>query len=206
MEIDLKFILNSFLLVFAGIFLLRIAGRKSISQMTLAQTVIMISIGSIIIQPIVETSVARTLIATSIFIISLILVEWLQVKSNFMEKLITGKSKILIENGQIQIDQLKKHRLTVDQLEMFIRQQGIQKISDLKTATIEPNGKLGYELKEDARPLTIGEFKQMINPSMLNPSYVPVSQTNDQQAQQNQDQLFDEIKYNHKTDHKDYLQ
>jgi uncharacterized membrane protein YcaP (DUF421 family) len=54
---------------------------------------------------------------------------------------------------------LKKLRLTVDQLEMRLRNQGISNIEDVKKATIEPNGLLGYELQEDAKPLTIGEFK-----------------------------------------------
>nr|WP_204501066.1 YetF domain-containing protein [Aquibacillus albus] len=199
----MQFIFNCFLLVVAGILLLRIAGRKSISQMTLAQTVIMISIGSIIIQPIIETSVVRTLIATTLFVLTLIIVEWLQLKFNVIEKLVTGKSKILIENGQLQTQQLKKHRITVDQLEMFIRQQGINQLSDIKTATLEPNGQLGYELKEDARPLTIGEFKKMMNPSMLNSSYLPIYPNNDNQKQQ--DQLFDELKYQNNSKHDDYL-
>ncbi|WP_235988846.1 DUF421 domain-containing protein [Aquibacillus kalidii] len=200
MNIDMPFILRSFLLVLSGILLLRIAGRKSISQMTLAQTVIMISIGSIIIQPIIETSVARTLVAVAIFIVSLIVLEWLQVKFNPLEKFITGKSKILIQDGNIQTKQLRKFRLTVDQMEMFVRQQGISSINDIKTATLEPNGQMGYELKEDARPLTIGEFKKMINPSMLNPSYQPSNQQN------NTNQVFDELKQHHKTEHPNYLQ
>lgn len=204
MNVDLEFIFKSFFLVLTGILLLRIAGRKSISQMTLAQTVIMISIGSIIIQPIIETSVVRTIAATAIFIITLIVIEWVQVKFNLAEKFVTGKSKVIIQDGKVQPQQLMKHRLTVDQLEMFVRQQGISKISDIKTATLEPNGQLGYELIEDARPLTIGEFKKMINPSMLNPSYLPTYKNND--SQQSKDQLFDELKYNHRTEHKDYLQ
>ena len=46
---DLSFIWQSFLLILAGILLLRISGSKSQSQMTLAQTVVMISIGTIIV-------------------------------------------------------------------------------------------------------------------------------------------------------------
>lgn len=53
-------------------------------------------------------------------------------------------------------------RLTVDKIEMQMRQQGISNISDIKNATIEPNGQLGYELKPDARPLTVGEFKKLM--------------------------------------------
>ncbi|MFD1018281.1 DUF421 domain-containing protein [Thalassobacillus hwangdonensis] len=158
----MNFILQSIIMVFAGILLLRIAGRKSISQMTLAQTVVMISIGSIIIQPIIETSVWRTIIAASIFVGALILMEYLQVRFNFIEKFITGKSKIVIENGELNVDNLKKLRFTVDQLEMRLRQQGISNMKDIKTATLEPNGQLGYELIPEARPLTVGEFKKLM--------------------------------------------
>lgn len=75
----MNFAWQSVILVFAGVLLLRVAGRKSISQMTLAQTVVMISIGSIIIQPIIETSVWKTIVAAGIFVGSLILMEYLQV-------------------------------------------------------------------------------------------------------------------------------
>ncbi len=149
-------------MVLTGILLLRIAGRKSISQMTLAQTVVMISIGSIIIQPIIESSLFRTMVAASVFIAALIIMEYVQVKWNFAEKFITGKSKVVIENGILNIPELKKMRFSVDQLEMRLRQQGISDIADVKVATIEPNGQIGYELKEDAKPLTVRQFKQLL--------------------------------------------
>jgi uncharacterized membrane protein YcaP (DUF421 family) len=163
-------ILNALLLVFAGVLLLRLAGRKSISQMTLAQTVVMISIGSIIIQPIVETSVARTVVAASVFVGALILMEYLQVKFNFVEKFITGKSKVIIKNGELQLNNLRRLRFTVDQLEMRLRQQGISTITDVKTATLEPNGQIGYELIDEAKPLTVREFKKLMQMTKQGPS------------------------------------
>ncbi|WP_234400626.1 DUF421 domain-containing protein [Virgibacillus senegalensis] len=200
MNLDFQFVFKSVILVLSGILLLRISGRKSISQMTLAQTVVMISIGSVIIQPIVERSVIRTIIVAAIFVFTLITIEWLQLKFNVVEKFITGKSKILIQNGQLETKNFNKNRLTVDQLEMFLRQQGISKLSDLKTATIEPNGQLGYELTEDARPLTVGEFKKMIHPSMLNPAVMDNTQQPKQTSQQRQN-LFEEVTANHQTNH-----
>lgn len=86
--------------------------------MTLAQTVVMISIGTIIVQPIVEKSIMRAIIGAAIFVVSIVILEYLQLKFNFTEKFITGKSKIVIENGTLNIQNLKKLRLTVDQLEM----------------------------------------------------------------------------------------
>ncbi|GAB6179211.1 DUF421 domain-containing protein [Desulfotomaculum defluvii] len=154
---------KSIILATAGLFLLRLAGRKTISQLTIPTTVVMISIGSIIVQPIVEKSVWKTIIAAGIFILLLILNEFLSLKFNFYEKLIVGEAVTLIEDGQTINENLRKVRLTVDKLEIRLRQKGIKKITDVKTATLEPNGQIGYELFYDAQPLTIGEFKKMMN-------------------------------------------
>lgn len=155
-------IYHSFILILAGILLLRIAGRKSISQMTLPQTIVMISIGTIIVTPIIEKGLTKTIVAASVFVLTLLVLEYLQMKSNTLEKFFTGKSKIVIENGKLNVKNLKKLRLTVDQLEMRIRNEGIHKFDDIKFATIEPNGLLGFELAEDAKPLTIREFKTLM--------------------------------------------
>ncbi|MEJ9263618.1 DUF421 domain-containing protein, partial [Bacillus thuringiensis] len=69
----MNFIWQSLILILAGIILLRIAGRKSISQMTLAQTVVMISIGTIIVQPIVEKSTIKAVTSAFIFVVTVIL-------------------------------------------------------------------------------------------------------------------------------------
>ncbi|MEB1807791.1 MAG: DUF421 domain-containing protein [Bacillaceae bacterium] len=159
---ELDFIWKSVLLVMTGFLFLRISGRKSIAQMTITTTIVMISIGAIIVQPIIEDSVSKTIISIGIFIGVLILIEFLQVKYNALEKLFTGKAISVIENGKVNLENLKKIRLTMDKLEMQIRQNGISNISDIKNATIEANGQLGYELKPDARPLTVGEFKKLM--------------------------------------------
>ncbi|WP_394583807.1 DUF421 domain-containing protein [Cytobacillus firmus] len=185
----MNFAWQSVILVLAGVLLLRVAGRKSISQMTLAQTVVMISIGSIIIQPIIETSVWKTIVAAGIFVGSLIIMEYLQVRYNFIEKFITGKSKIVIENGKLKTANMRKLRFTADQLEMRLRTNGITKISDVKMATLEPNGQLGYELMDDAKPLTVGEFKRLMGEIILQSPVQP--------AHQASDDIFQELKKGH---------
>ncbi|MEC2746110.1 DUF421 domain-containing protein [Bacillus cereus] len=198
----MNFIWEAFILILSGILLLRIAGRKSISQMTLAQTVVMISIGTIIVQPIVEKSVLKAIVSATIFVISVILLEYLQLKSNAFEKFITGKSKMVIENGSLNVSALKKMRLTVDQLEMRLRNQGISKIEDVKTATLEPNGQLGYELKEDAKPLTVGDLKKLIQPQFLNENILSNNSTV-LQAKNNNLNIFQEIDAQSDLEHHD---
>lgn len=160
---NVEIIWKAILMVGVGFLLLRMVGRKSVSQMSIATTVVMISIGAIIVQPVADKGIINTIIASAFFIIFLILLEYLTMKSNLLEKLITGKSKVVIENGQLELNNMKKLRLTVDMLELQLRQKGIKQISDIKTATIEPNGQLGYELIPDKEPLTVGEFKKLMS-------------------------------------------
>ncbi|WP_420490637.1 DUF421 domain-containing protein [Neobacillus drentensis] len=207
---DLSFIWQSFVLIVAGILLLRISGRKSIAQMTLSQTILMLSIGTIIVQPIVEKSLFKAIGGAAVFVASVWIFDYFQLKSNAFEKFITGKSKIVIENGVLVPQNLKKLRLTVDQLEMRMRNAGITKMEDIKYATIEPNGLLGYELKDDAKPLTVGEFKKLMDTYLakaLNDN--EMTATIDKRSQEAEassgNNLFDELNHPQKTNPK-YLQ
>ncbi|THE13508.1 DUF421 domain-containing protein [Bacillus timonensis] len=168
--------------------------------MTLAQTIVMISIGTIIVQPMLQKDLVKTLVGAGIFVATMLIIEYLELKFNIVEKFITGKSKIVIENGSLNIKNLKKLRLTVDQLEMRFRNQGISTLNDIKTATIEPNGLLGYELKEEAKPLTVGEFKKLLD------SYFPSLQNQEQNQSTQKDSIFEEISHNKPQDHPKYLQ
>lgn len=162
MYMDWNFVWEAIVMVLVALMLLRISGRKSIAQMSIPTTVVMISIGAIIVQPIIEDSVAKTIMTIAIFIALLIVIEYLQMKFNIIENLFNGKAKSVIENGQINLKNLKQMRITVDKLEMQLRQKGISNISDVKNATIEANGQLGYELMPDSKPLTVGEFKRLM--------------------------------------------
>lgn len=131
--------------------------------MTVPTTITMISIGTIIVQPIADENLVLTLTAALVFILVLILVEFMQVRWNRFEKWIKGPAVIVIENGQLQLQNMKKLRLTVDALEMKLRQQGISKRNDVKTATIEPNGLLGYELQDSAKPVTLSQLENLLS-------------------------------------------
>ncbi|PMC39190.1 DUF421 domain-containing protein [Bacillus sp. UMB0899] len=151
---DMNLIWKSVVIVIGGTILLRVAGRKSISQMTLSQVVIMIGIGSLLVQPLVGKNVWTTLIVGLTLVLTLVIGEYSQIKSDKLEKFISGKSKILIDNGKLQTDQLKKLRLSVDLLEMKLRQSSVNNLNDVKYATLEPNGQVGFELKEQKKPAT----------------------------------------------------
>jgi uncharacterized membrane protein YcaP (DUF421 family) len=160
---DLDWIWKAVLIVIVGFLILRLAGRKSISQLTVAQTVLMISLGNLIIQPVTEKNIWLTFLIVLLLVLVLITIERLQIKFDRFETFITGKGIDVIENGEIIEKNLKKLRITVDQLEMRLRQDSISKISDVKTATIEPSGQLGYVLKDYAQYATKEDIKFILD-------------------------------------------
>ncbi|MDA1476944.1 DUF421 domain-containing protein [Bacillus changyiensis] len=189
---DFNFVWKAVVIVIGGVLILRLAGRKSISQLTVAQTVMMIAVGSLIIQPVNDRNIWITMIVTFLMTLTLLLIEYMTLKFDAFESFIYGKSVLVVENGQINISHLKKLRLTVDMLEVRLRQQNIQTFKDLQWATIESNGQLGYMLKPNKQYATkedIEQLKALIEMNINHsPIETPITQAN------SSDNIFSEIK------------
>ncbi|OLO25593.1 hypothetical protein BTR23_24550 [Alkalihalophilus pseudofirmus] len=160
---DFHWVWKAIIIVFVGVMILRLGGRKSISQLTVSQTVIMISIGNLMIQPVSERNIWITFLIALLLILTLIFIEFLQVKFDKVESFFTGKSIIVIEDGVINIKNLKKLRLTVDQLEMRLRQANVQHISQVKWATVEVSGQLGIILDEQSQLATKKDIQTLLD-------------------------------------------
>lgn len=195
---DFDWIWKAALIVIVGTVLLRIAGRKTISQMTLAETILMISIGTLLIQPVTSKNIWLSFAVGAVLVLTLLVMEYGQLKSDSLEKLITGKSKVLIENGTLNENTLAKLRMTVDQLEMKLRQKNVTKISDVQWATLEPSGQVGFTLKQEAQPATKKEIQQLQQSiDKLMTSQLQLEQLNQQltetNKQFNQENIFAEL-------------
>lgn len=195
------------LILIVGIMLIRLSGRRSISQMTMSETVIMISIGTLLIQPIANKNIWLTFVLAAVLVITLFIVEFMQLKWDVTETFFTGRSNIVVENGKINEENLRKLRLTVDKLEIRLRQKGIENIADLQWATIEPSGQLGYSLMEKKKYATKADIDmlQAKLDTLLMGSNHPTNVTSHKEINQSQDNIFSEIKTGHKNK-EDHLQ
>lgn len=155
---DYNWIWETVAIFFVGKIILRFGGRKSISQMTITQTIVMVGVGSLIIQPLAKYDIWTILLVTLLFTVLMVLSEFIEVKIDLFETIFTGKAVIVIEDGKPNLKNLYLLRLSIDRLETRLRQNGIISIEDVKTATLEINGQLGYELKDGKKPLTKEDF------------------------------------------------
>ncbi|MBM7605141.1 uncharacterized membrane protein YcaP (DUF421 family) [Metabacillus crassostreae] len=189
---DFNFIWKAVVIVVGGVLILRLAGRKSISQLTVAQTVMMIAVGSLIIQPVNDRNIWITMVVTFLMVSTLLLIEYIVMKFDSLESFIYGKSLLVVEDGKIIENNLKKLRLTVDMLEVRLRQQSIQNFSDLEWATIETNGQLGYMVKPNKQYATKEDIQMLKDLIERNQSKSNKTVTNFS----NSDTIFNEVKNN----------
>ncbi|NMO96430.1 DUF421 domain-containing protein [Paenibacillus lemnae] len=165
-------VLKSIGIVILGTLLFRIGGRKSIAQMSITQVIIMISIGSLLVYPLREENYWVTMGLAGVLVLTMLAMEFIEFYVNRMETLISGKAVLVIVQGQFHEQNLKRLRLTVDKLEMRLRQVGINRISDVEWATLEVSGNIGYALKPEKQPATredlnrIVELLQQLHPDL----------------------------------------
>jgi uncharacterized membrane protein YcaP (DUF421 family) len=152
-DILFKLLILSLIMTLGSFFIIRFGGKKSVSQMTLPEMVVMISMGSLIITPFNRHfTILGILFCVLIFILVMMFLEWLTLKSNFLEKLINSTPTLLIKDGQIMLNNLNKERISIDELHSRLRSKGISSVEDLRTCTLEINGDIGYEENKNYNP------------------------------------------------------
>lgn len=62
--------------------------------------------------------------------------------NNLVKKLIDGQPRVVIERGQVRVDNVLRASMMADELMFKLRTQGIYKIADVKRAILEQNGQL----------------------------------------------------------------
>jgi uncharacterized membrane protein YcaP (DUF421 family) len=142
--------------IFALFLLTRIMGKKQISQLTFFEYVLGITIGDLagFISTDVEANYMHGIVALSTWFLIPFLAELLTIKSRKMRTLFEGRERVLIKDGKILEDNLKKERFSADELLEQLRTKGVFKVADVEFATLEATGTLSVLLKQENQPLT----------------------------------------------------
>ena len=146
----------SSLLSIAVLFLLaKLMGTKQVSQMTMFDYVVGITIGSIAAELATELEeplrplTALVIYGVTAFVISVLTNKFLKVRA-----LVTGKPLVLLENGVIYRENLKKARLDLSEFLTYCRIGGWFDLNQLQSAVLEHNGVVSFLPKEADRPAT----------------------------------------------------
>lgn len=148
----------------------RVMGRKMISQMTFFDFVVGIMIGSVAAMAAVgpfgnrlDSGITVLIILTAL----VVLIGYMTIKSYKFRKLIDSEPLVLIEKGQIVDKNLKKGRVTLNDLTTLLRQKNMFNVADVEFALLEYDGKLSVMPKSDKQPLTPKDINIPAKPTGL---------------------------------------
>ncbi len=151
--------------------LARLMGKKQISQLTFFHYVTGITIGSIAaeIAGQQETPFVDGLIAMVWWAALTLLMSYIALKSKRARVILDDQPTIIMWEGRIVEEAMKKERLHLNDLNMMLREQNIFSIKDVQYAILETNGNLSVLKKAGLETST----KKDVNAPVTEPKYIP---------------------------------
>lgn len=151
--------------------LTKLMGNREISQLTMFDYIVGITIGSIAAEmsTSLENNFIEPVVAMLIYGIVSFLISFFTCKSLNMRRFFTGRAKILLDNGKLYRKNFKSAKLDLNEFLMECRINGYFNLSDIQTAILEPNGRISFLPKALKRPATPEDLN--LSPSKENIVY-----------------------------------
>ena len=153
--------------------IIRLLGKRQVGQMEPSEFVVTILIANLASVPLEnkEIPISGGLVPMGIVFVCELLISWLCLKNIRLRRLLCGKPVILIENGRLCRENLRRTRINLDELSGHLREKDVLDMSTVQYAILETNGSVtvfpyawsqpasardaGVEAEEQELPYTI---------------------------------------------------
>ena len=135
---------------------MRLMGKREIGELTPIDLVVSLMIAELGVLIIEDKSIGlfKGVIPISTLVGVEILVSYLSLKSDLIRKLVNGTPAVLIKNGEVIKEEMRKNRYTTHDLLTQLREKEVFNISDVEFAVLETSGELTVIPKSQKRSLT----------------------------------------------------
>lgn len=138
--------------------LTKLMGNKQISQMSMFDYIVGITIGSIAAEMATDLeNPGHALLAMVVYGITAYLCSYLSQKMPKLRHFLTGKPIVLFENGKLIRKNFKKARLDLNDFLTLCRVAGYFQLSDVNLCILEPTGGVSFLPSAAARPATAAD-------------------------------------------------
>lgn len=192
-------IVRSFIGFFSLLIFARIIGKEQISQLNFFDYVLGITIGSMAATLTTDLSsrawphwVGLLTWAVLGYLMELISTKW-----RYAAKYLEGEPAIVIMNGKIMENVLRKMKYRISEILELLRNKGVFDLNQVDFAIIEPNGQISVLLKPEYQPLTPKDMKIAVSPTGISTELVYdgiVFEENLRQLNKDKEWLLKELK------------
>jgi len=147
----LVYITRATIMLLVAWFALRIIGKKSIAQMTSYELAGVMLLTTVAAEPLVFKVVSKASLGTLFIALLVVIIGSLSLRKSLYN--LDMKPDIIIQNGKVNRDVLKRNQMNLPLLLSMLRLKGYAKLSDVEFALIEPNGQISALPKAGCRPV-----------------------------------------------------
>jgi uncharacterized membrane protein YcaP (DUF421 family) len=124
------------------VFILRVIGRRELSSLSAVDLVLLIVLGDAIQQGLTQDDYSMTgaMVAVSTIAVMQVAISYLSFRSRRVRVVIEGEPIVVIQDGNLLRRNMRRLRLTDDELAEEARGQSIASLRDVQWAIVEPNG------------------------------------------------------------------
>jgi len=162
----IEILLRSGGLFLLALFLLRIMGKRQPSRMNPFNFVnyMVIAIILALISLNVIRNVALGLTALGVWVILSVALDYLALKSKWVQDLINGKATIIMKDGKVMEENLLQVRYTGEELLRDLRSKNVFNLADVEFAVMETTGDINVFLKSEKKPVTPHDLDKQVSP------------------------------------------
>ncbi len=141
------------LFVFALLYIImRVIGRRELSSLEPFDLILLVVLGDLVQQGVTQDDYSVTGILLAIGTIALLQlgVSFVNFRFPRLRPLLDGEPIIVVQNGEPIERNMRRERVTIDDIAAAARQQSIARIADIQWAVLETNGTLSFIKKPDS--------------------------------------------------------
>lgn len=150
-------IFKTVLLYFFIVIVYRIMGKKEVGKLSIIDLIVSILIAELAAISIEQynSSILISIIPITCLVLIEILFGYIGLKNSKIKKIIEGSPIVIIKNGKLNFESMRKLRYSLDDLISQLREQGIKSIEEVNYAVLENSGKLSVFNNDTEYPLPI---------------------------------------------------
>ena len=159
----LEKMLRPIVVYFFLIAMLRVAGKRELAQLNPFDLVVLLTLSNTVQNAIIgeDNSVTGGMIgAATLLVVNYAVVRFLYGHQR-LDALVEGGCDVLIEDGVLQRDRLKKELITTTELEAAAHKQGFASLADIDRAVLDPGGTIAFFAKKPTADAI--RFDEIIN-------------------------------------------
>ena len=150
-------LIRTVILYFLTVAALRCMGKRQLGELEPVELVITLLISDL--ATLCMQDLDMPLVYSIVPMITLVILEivfsFLTLKVPFVNRLLSGRYSVLIDDGRIDQKEMRKSQMTVGELMEELRQRGLTSVEDVKYCVLETDGKVSVIPRKDAEKKTL---------------------------------------------------